>query len=145
MPIARINGDGSIHIYNSKTGEEKDVKPNELGKFNPNMISQYQTLVNEQQKTQKSTSEKNTTAALTQLETILKDVDPTTGDAKHIAWRFNKDMEKTAKKRGVDMAPLWAHYNSLTSPQEQQQSSMFPSLIGAAKGAIGRLGRSANE
>ena len=44
MPISRINPDGTVKIYNSNTGEIKDVKPEELSKFSPKLFGQYQTI-----------------------------------------------------------------------------------------------------
>lgn len=41
MPISRINPDGSVHIFNSKTGQELDVKPGELGQYNPALLEDY--------------------------------------------------------------------------------------------------------
>src|SRR3990167_1975450 len=47
MPIARINPDGTVKIYNSKTGETKDVAPEELGRYNPKLVGEYYKLTGE--------------------------------------------------------------------------------------------------
>ena len=44
MPIAQLNPDGSVKIYNSKTGETKDVSPDDLGQYNPSLIGDYYKL-----------------------------------------------------------------------------------------------------
>lgn len=45
MPIQQILPDGRVRIKNSTTGETKDVAPVELGKYNPALIDQYQSMV----------------------------------------------------------------------------------------------------
>lgn len=47
MPIARINPDGTVKIYNSKTKEMKDVPPEQLGAYNPKLIADYEAMVKE--------------------------------------------------------------------------------------------------
>lgn len=44
MPIKQINPDGSVKIYNTNTGEEKDVSPQDLGTYNPRLINDYQAI-----------------------------------------------------------------------------------------------------
>ena len=48
MPISRINPDGTVKIYNSKTNEVKDVAPEELIKFNPKLANDYEVLLSVQ-------------------------------------------------------------------------------------------------
>ena len=45
MPIARINPDGTVKIYNNNTGEVKDVRPEELPQYNPRLVGDYQKLL----------------------------------------------------------------------------------------------------
>lgn len=49
MPIARINPDGTVKIFNSQTGETRDVKPEELAQYNPKMVGQYHAMAAEQE------------------------------------------------------------------------------------------------
>lgn len=49
MPISRINPDGTVKIFNSNTGETRDVKPEELAQYNPKMVPQYQSMLQEHQ------------------------------------------------------------------------------------------------
>src|SRR3990167_1330328 len=42
MPIQEILPDGKVRIYNKKTGEIKDVSPEELGSYNPALTIDYQ-------------------------------------------------------------------------------------------------------
>lgn len=44
MPIQKINPDGTVRIYNTKTKEQKDVKPEDLAKYNPSLENDYQVL-----------------------------------------------------------------------------------------------------
>jgi hypothetical protein len=44
MPISRINPDGTVKIYNSKTKQVLDVKPEELSKYNPALENDYNVL-----------------------------------------------------------------------------------------------------
>ncbi len=44
MPISQILTDGRVEIYNSKTGDRKVVAPEELGNYNPAMISDYNSM-----------------------------------------------------------------------------------------------------
>lgn len=46
MPISKINEDGTVQIYNSKTGEIKDVRPEELATYNPAMVGEYLKMTN---------------------------------------------------------------------------------------------------
>lgn len=48
MPIRQILPDGKVRIYNKKTGEEKDIAPEELGKYSPSMIGAYQKMIDQQ-------------------------------------------------------------------------------------------------
>ena len=48
MPIARINPDGTVKIFNSQTGETKDVKPEELAQYNPKMVGEYHAMASKQ-------------------------------------------------------------------------------------------------
>lgn len=42
MPISRYNPDGTVDIYNSKTGEVRtSVDPSELGSISPNLVAEY--------------------------------------------------------------------------------------------------------
>lgn len=45
MPIVKILPDGKVRIANSKTGEVKDVAPEELQKYSPKLVVAYQTLL----------------------------------------------------------------------------------------------------
>lgn len=45
MPISRINPDGTVKIYNSKTNEVKNVKPEELASYNPALENDYNVLL----------------------------------------------------------------------------------------------------
>lgn len=43
MPISKYNPDGTVDIYNSKTGQTKaSVKPEELGMISPKLVAEYQ-------------------------------------------------------------------------------------------------------
>lgn len=41
MPISKINQDGTVEIYNTKTGQRKNVKPQELGQYSPSLVKEY--------------------------------------------------------------------------------------------------------
>lgn len=45
MPIVKILPDGKVRIVNSKSGEIKDVAPEELANYAPRLVSDYQTLI----------------------------------------------------------------------------------------------------
>lgn len=49
MPISKINQDGSVQIYNKNTGQVLDVKPEDLPKYNPALVADYQSLQTKQQ------------------------------------------------------------------------------------------------
>lgn len=84
MPIAQINSNGTVRIYNKKTGEMRDVTPEELPMFNPALIGEYQTKLKEQQADQ-------ATLELTQSGEI---------DLKNLA-KDNPILAKQAKDKGV--------------------------------------------
>jgi len=43
MPISKYNPDGTVDIYNKKTGEVKTgINPSELGTISPNLVAEYQ-------------------------------------------------------------------------------------------------------
>ena len=44
MPISQILPDGRIRVYNTKTGQTKDVRPEELAAISPKLVGQYQQL-----------------------------------------------------------------------------------------------------
>lgn len=44
MPISKINPDGTVKIYNSRTKQVLDVKPEELSKYNPALENDYNVL-----------------------------------------------------------------------------------------------------
>ena len=44
MPIQRINPDGTVRIYNSKTNEVKDIDASELSKYSPTLENDYQVI-----------------------------------------------------------------------------------------------------
>lgn len=52
MPIQTLLPDGNVRIFNSITGQTKDVKPDELATYNPKMIPEYQSLLKKQQEGQ---------------------------------------------------------------------------------------------
>ena len=41
MPISKINQDGTVEIFNSKTNQRKNVRPEELASYNPALLKQY--------------------------------------------------------------------------------------------------------
>lgn len=49
MPISRINPDGTVKIVNNKTGQVLDVSPQELPKYSPTLVGEYQSKLNEQE------------------------------------------------------------------------------------------------
>lgn len=49
MPIAQINPNGTVKIFNKNTGEVRDVAPEELQNYNPALIGEYQAKLQEQQ------------------------------------------------------------------------------------------------
>lgn len=50
MPISQLNPDGSVKIYNTKTGATMDVPPQDLPKYNPKLVGEYQAKLQEQEK-----------------------------------------------------------------------------------------------
>lgn len=68
MPIARINPDGTVRIYNANTGEVKDVSPEELGQYNPKLVGDYYKLASEQEKTTKEAGVKEEKLTATQQQ-----------------------------------------------------------------------------
>lgn len=48
MPISQILPDGKVQIYNKNTGQTAVVAPEELPKYNPAMVAEYQKIQNEQ-------------------------------------------------------------------------------------------------
>lgn len=52
MPISQINPDGSVKIFNKKTGQVLDVRPEELPRYNPALVGEYQMKLQEQQEQQ---------------------------------------------------------------------------------------------
>ncbi|HEC66786.1 MAG TPA: hypothetical protein ENI23_16045 [bacterium] len=45
MPISKINPDGTVNIYNTKTGEVRDsVKPEDLAAISPKLVAAYQEM-----------------------------------------------------------------------------------------------------
>lgn len=57
MPISQILPDGNVRIYNSKTGEVKDVAPNDLASYSPRLVGEYQELLAESEAGVSGTSE----------------------------------------------------------------------------------------
>lgn len=49
MPINQILPDGRVRIVNSKTGQTKDVAPEELGSYNPRLVTDYQEALQRKQ------------------------------------------------------------------------------------------------
>lgn len=52
MPISKINPDGTVQIYNTKTGESKNVAPETLGNYNPKLVKDYEDMQAQSQLTQ---------------------------------------------------------------------------------------------
>lgn len=44
MPISQLNADGTVKIYNNKTGQMLDVRPEELGNYSPALVGAYQQI-----------------------------------------------------------------------------------------------------
>lgn len=57
MPISQINPNGTVKIINSKTGQMLDVPPQDLPKYNPKLVADYQARLQEQQKQEQAASE----------------------------------------------------------------------------------------
>lgn len=45
MPIVKILPDGKVRIVNNKSGEVKDVVPEDLSQYAPRLVGDYQTLI----------------------------------------------------------------------------------------------------
>src|SRR5574342_100812 len=94
MPISKYNDDGTVDIFNWKTGEVRTgVSPEELGTISPNLVAEYQVgqapeKVLERKKTgielekllagetEKTTQIKTLTSDITLLEENRKKVSP---------------------------------------------------------------------
>lgn len=95
MPIAQLNKDGTVKIYNANTGETKDVSPADLPKYNPKLVGEYFKLTNAKPentndpvKELASVKAQKELADITSGKSTTKTVDETQGD---------RDKEKKAR------------------------------------------------
>lgn len=78
MPISKINSDGTVKIYNSNTGEVKDVAPEDLASYNPKLVGDYQAMQSPEKVLERTKAEKE----LEEIQTGTKPLDEKTGAAK---------------------------------------------------------------
>ena len=68
MPISKILPDGRVEIYNTKTGEIKQVTPEELPAYNPKMVGQYLQMKGETPSPVKELADVKATKELSDIE-----------------------------------------------------------------------------
>ncbi len=62
MPISKINPDGTVDVYNSKTGQvQNGVKPESLGAISPRLVAEYQGMQAPEQVASRLEAEKKIT------------------------------------------------------------------------------------
>jgi hypothetical protein len=73
MPISRYNEDGTVDIYNTKTGEVREgIAPEELGSVHPNLVAEYQ----KNQSPESMLARKQAESELAKLESGTIDQEP---------------------------------------------------------------------
>lgn len=142
MPISQINPDGTVRIYNTKTGETKDVASSDLASYNPALVGDYQKKLQEQQ---------TISGAATNIQTYGGDI-PMATDATSVAVA-NKLRESgytpaTAAEKKVELAKAQAKpkVESLVTAMENLKSrakdvTMTDSILSKVTG--GNLGTDA--
>ena len=68
MPISKINDDGSVQRYNKNTGQVLNVSPEELSKYNPGLVADYQKMQTQQ------VGVKNAAIAVSQGQLKISDI-----------------------------------------------------------------------
>src|SRR3990167_1738348 len=81
MPISKYNSDGTVDVYNKKTGEVRSaIRPEELGSISPNLVAEYQV----GQSPEKLLERKETEVKLRELESGKTEEKPLSAEASRL-------------------------------------------------------------
>ena len=140
MPLLKINADGTVKISNKKTGEVKDVKPEDLAKYSPKLVTKYYEMT----QSEDSGINKSTQLAIDTLKSEISAAQEKNPDenTRGVIYRFIKDNEGIFKNEGVDINRLWAMHNDTpekTIAQQDAAASAAQTPTQSDGGILGRL------
>ena len=131
MPVSRILDDGRVEIYNTKTGEVKQVLPDELRTYNPAMVGEYLKLKNTAVTPQEELSN---VKAQKELELIKS------GQAPEVEGTAQQEYSKKAALNAInELETLYGRGSAENVGTESDLSlSKSPSGLGKTMTKIGR-------
>ena len=129
MPINKILDDGRVEIFNSKTGEIKQVSPEELSSYNPAMVEQYLKLKEEVEDPSEKLADIEAEETLNRIDEGGYTPGLTTDERK-------KELAKKEAARLIDQLED-SYFGDLENTKDDLSYGRGGGLIASAKAALG--------